>query len=481
MGLAIAGVLFGVGAVIALYNWRWGIYAVVIAGFLQDPLRKMIPGEPVYMTVYAAAIFGFCFIGAMISAEELNFRDITNWNPVLYLPSLLLVGWVTIMAVKTFLTTGSLILAGIGAAAYLAPVPGLLLGYHFVRDRRDIVGLICVYLGMATLYSLSLYAEKAGVASELLGSVGEGFVFYPESGGISILYAGLFRSPEIAGWHASTAICLVLLLGLGRKPSVWYVVLAAVLIAIFLPALIITGRRKFLAAIVMFIAFAGFLTAYFRFGLQRFAYVLIALGLASGGFYYYITASELPGDWLVYFERSATTSVDAADRFRLMTVDMFHWVIQRNGFLGSGAGTGSQGAQHFGGGTVLVGAAAEGGLGKVLAELGVPGLVLLSWVAVAMLFYIKSVCAGVKQSSRIAPLVYSFVAFIAANSIVFTTAHQIFGDVFILILLGLILGFIMRAPYLVGDWGEKAPQIASPPVTRRRLGRRFAWREANAK
>jgi len=478
MGLALALLFFVIGSAIALYNWRWGIYAVVVAGFLQDPLRKIIPGEPVLMTVYAAALFGVCFISAMISAEDLSFDDITKWNPVLYLPSLLLVGWVCVMATKTLLTTGSPILAGIGATAYLAPIPGLLLGYHFARTRTDIVRLVCVYLVMSTLFCLSLYMEKASISSPLLGSVGEGFVFYPESGGISILYAGFFRSPEIAGWHAATGICLILLLGLGRKPTVTYVVIAAVLIAIFLPALIITGRRKFLAAIVMFIAFSGFLTGYYRFGLHRFAYALIALAIAAGGFYYYITASELPGDWLAYFERSATTSSDAADRFRHMTVDMFQWVIQKNGFFGAGAGTGSQGAQHFGGGSVLVGAAAEGGLGKVLAELGVPGLLLLVWVGLAMIFYVKSVCAGIQSSERIAPLVYCFVAFLGANTIVFTTAHQIFGDVFILLLLGLMIGFIMRSPYLTDS--HQAPPLGTPTLEapRRRVGRRFANRRA---
>jgi len=476
MMIFVAAGLLAIGCAVALYNWRWGVYAVVLAGFLQDPLRKLLPGEPVYMTLYAAVIFGFCVAGALVSNETLNFEEITRWNPVLYLPAALFVSWVVIMTFKTLATVGSPVLAGIGAMSYLAPIPGLLLGYRFARDRRDIERFVAFYLIVNVAFCASLYLEKAGFDWEVLGSVGEGFVFYPESGGVSILYSGFFRSPELAGWHAMAGICLVLLLGLTRKHSGGFFVMATGVIAVLLPALIITGRRKFLAGIVIFLAFSGFLMGYYRFGLQRFAYALIAVALAAGGFYYYITASELPGEWLVYFERSRTTSEDSLERFQLMTWGMLEWVVKRNGFFGSGAGTGSQGAQHFGGGSVLVGAAAEGGLGKVLAELGVPGMALLVWVGVAGMLYIFSVCGGVRKDPRVAPLVYCFVGFLGANIIIFTTAHQIFGDVFILIILGLILGFVMRAPYLTGSAIPLAPVAAAGPV-RRRIGRRFARRE----
>lgn len=227
----------------------------------------------------------------------------------------------------------------------------------------------------------------------------------------------------------------------------------------------------------MFFAFSGFLMLYYRYGLQRFAYALALLWVASAGFFYYITASELPGEWLVYFERGESVGEDAAERFQLMTFGMIEWVIKKNGFFGSGAGTGSQGAQHFGGGTVLVGSAAEGGLGKVLAELGVPGIFLLLWVGFALLIYMASVCKGVRNDPQVAPMVFCLVGFLGANAVIFTTAHQIFGDAFILILLGLILGFILRAPF-ISRLSKSNLAVPGVPPPRRRLGRRFADRTA---
>ena len=155
-----------------------------------------------------------------------------------------------------------------------------------------------------------------------------------------------------------------------------------------------------------------------------------------------------------------------------MTIDMFEYVIAQNGFFGSGAGTGSQGAQHFGGGAVLVGAAAEGGLGKVLAELGVPGLLLLVWILAAVGAYVWKAAARIRGDENVAALSYGILAFLAANGIVFTTAHQIFGDVNILIILGLLLGILLRSPYFL-----RAPVPVAPPPVKRRIGRRFAHRE----
>jgi len=128
-------------------------------------------------------------------------------------------------------------------------------------------------------------------------------------------------------------------------------------------------------------------------------------------------------------------------------------VIARNGILGSGAGTGSQGAQHFGGGSNIVGSAAEGGLGKVLAELGVPGLLLLLWLVISFARYIWSIILYVTRERDVDPslakLVFGLVAFLMTNAFVYTIAHQAYGDPFVLIILGFFLGFVMATPKMV--------------------------------
>ena len=475
--MIFAIILFVGGSLVCLNNWRRGIYMVILAGFLQDPIRKMTPGEPVALSLIAPALFGVCFISALLAEEELNFQELNQFNPVLYLPAFLFVGWVSISTVITLSTTHSLILAGIGAMAYLAPIPGLMLGYRFARRPDDLINLLVFYVVVAAVFSSSIFFEMAGFDSPILKSVGEGFVFYPESGGITVLHCGLFRSPEIAGWHCASAICFLVVIGLSRRPGMSFMLFALLAAAIILPALILTGRRKFLVEIATFLSISGALLTFFQTSMKRLSVVFVVAAILGAGFFFYITSSELPGEWAVYLQRSSTAQGDSKDRFMHMTVDMFQYVIAQNGFFGSGAGTGSQGAQHFGGGSVLVGAAAEGGLGKVLAELGIPGIVFLVWMFGALVAYIWTVSNRVKGDENAAPLCYTLMAFLGANSVVFTTAHQIFGDVFILTILGLLLGVLLRCPYFIES---DAPAVAEEYVApvRRRIGRRFAERSS---
>jgi len=460
------------GSLVCLADWRRGIYIVILAGFLQDPIRKMEPGAPVLFTLVAPVLFGVCFISAMLAGENLSFKELNRFSPVLYLPAVLFIGWVGLSVLIGYSSTHSLILAGIGAIAYLAPIPGLMLGYRFAKDPDEVLRLLVFYIVVAAFFSVSLYMEAAEVPWTTLGSVGEGFVFYPESGGVTILRSGFFRSPEVAGWHAASAMCFLVLIGITKKPDWKFFVATFLVVGVILPALVLTGRRKFLVEIAMFLAFAAALVTYFRSGASRLGAIFIAAAVIAAGFFFYITSSELPGQWAEYVDRSSTTSADSGERFKHMTIDMFEYVIGQNGFFGSGAGTGSQGAQHFGGGVVLVGAAAEGGLGKVLAELGVPGFLLLLWLLAAAGAYVWKAAARIRGDENVASLSYGILAFLAANMIVFTTAHQIFGDVTILITLGLLFGILLRAPYFL-----QAPMPVAPPPVKRRIGRRFAQRE----
>ena len=68
------------------------------------------------------------------------------------------------------------------------------------------------------------------------------------------------------------------------------------------------------------------------------------------------------------------------------------------GFFGLGAGVVSQGGQHFGVDEQLAGAA-EGGLGKVIVELGIPGLIILTWVLSVIIRTVRKLLALAQNSS----------------------------------------------------------------------------------
>jgi hypothetical protein len=66
---------------------------------------------------------------------------------------------------------------------------------------------------------------------------------------------------------------------------------------------------------------------------------------------------------------------------------------------------------------------------------------------------------------------YGFLGFLFANTLTFTIGHQVFGDPLVLMVLGLVAGFLLRMPSLAG-----AGPVRRRPRRRRRgraRGRRF--------
>ena len=432
---------------LCLLEWRIGFFVCLIMGFLQDPIRKMTPEEPVYFTVLVGVFVAATMVGAYARGVRLNFRSIHVWNPVLKLPLTLFITLVLFSSMVTLASTSSFVIAGIGILAYLTPLPAILLGYHFSRNERDIIRVLKVYLVVSVTMVSGIYLSYMGYEWDILRSVGEGLIAFSPSGDQLVLYAGFMRSPEIAAWHAGASVCMLVLLSLVVKRQVALTSVAGLLILFFLGALLLSGRRKFLAEIFLFISLFGILLTRFRKGIGKHAFVMMfGLALAFVG-YLYFSPDEFRAGFGSYYERGATVREDGTDRVFLMTIDSFQWVIAKNGFLGAGAGTGSQGAQHFGGGSQLVGSAAEGGLAKVLAELGVPGLLLLLWLLVSMGRYLWSIILHVKQGDPTrAKITYGLVTFLIANVLVYAIAHQVFGDLFVLVMIGFFLGFILAIP-----------------------------------
>jgi hypothetical protein len=199
--------------------------------------------------------------------------------------------------------------------------------------------------------------------------------------------------------------------------------------------------------VVLFTVIYAFLLVYFRRGAPKLAALLLFLGLGAAIFgQTNLFSEEKAPEYSSYVARGLTTATrgDTVDRVRGMTVDSFYWILLQNGFFGAGAGTGSQGAQYFGAGADTVGGAVEGGLGKILAELGIPGLALLFWLFAAFLRVVWRLVRDVNDSDPVgAKVAFGLLSLLAANAVEFTTAHQIYGDPFVLLMLGTILGFLL--------------------------------------
>ena len=56
LGLAVS--ILGLAVLLAISNWRLGIYAAIAMAFLQDPMRKLTTGEPSYFMLNASESTG---------------------------------------------------------------------------------------------------------------------------------------------------------------------------------------------------------------------------------------------------------------------------------------------------------------------------------------------------------------------------------------------------------------------------------------
>ena len=105
--------------------------------------------------------------------------------------------------------------------------------------------------------------------------------------------------------------------------------------------------------------------------------------------------------------------------------------------------------------------AAEGGLGKITLELGIPGLFVMGWLAISVfrqLWRIMRVAS--RYSRRIARISFALFSFLVANVAGFSVATQAYGDLFILLILSWTLGFLLSVPVLV-EREMRARQLAT--------------------
>lgn len=441
----ISIVLVLIGLTICLMDFRLGLYTTLVVGFLQDPLRKLIPDEPVYVTALVVVFAIATYVGGKMKNSIRPFESVPGWDEQLKIPIEVFALFTAFQCVMAYVYSGSIFLAGIGFLAYLSPFPALQMSFSFASTVERIRTFLWLYVTVNLVMTATVYLAWLGVDWEIFRSVGVPLIVYSaETGAPLALPNGLFRVPELAAWHTASGACVVLILGLSSKRAAVaaFCTLAAMF---FVGAVLLTGRRKFLVEIMVFMPMLWLMLFRFKLGSGRFVgglFVAALLGtvVAGAGLSFGTAISGFSESTL----RGEANDETAFDRLYNATVGSLPGAFQENGFLGSGAGSGSQGAQYFGGGSDVVGYGAEGGLGKVLAEVGVPGMALFLWMGYRLAKYIwGTLILLAKGDMRIARLAVGLTAFLSANAIVFITAHQAFGDVFVLLVLGIFLGFIL--------------------------------------
>lgn len=434
--LAVGLVSFG--------RWRWGLLLCPLVGFAQDPIRKILPGRPVVLAVVVAGVVGVCLVSALQRGGSGWLRSFAVFYPKLRIPLVLFTVVVVLQAVRTMLLYGNRTMAGIGLLGYLSPTAAVAAFYLLARDWRQSRRWLAAYVALAALAGATVVLHFLGVDSRFFDSIALDSVY--GVGRRVQMYCGILRSSEFAAFHSATAACIALAWASGvRRPKV--LVPVGLLTSVLLLAVLVSGRRKMLAQFALFLVLFLFLEARARGSRGRVLTAVAALGIAVGILAVVSAREGTSGDLQPYLLRGGSVVGESVERLTMMTVGAFSGVFANVGFFGAGAGIASQGTQYYNSSGPVIWSNPEGGLGRVMVELGVPGLALLIALGWATAQALRNVARfAARLDAPDSHLVLGLVAILPSNAAVFVSAQQLYGDPFVLIVLGAIFGLALGFP-----------------------------------
>jgi hypothetical protein len=115
---------------------------------------------------------------------------------------------------------------------------------------------------------------------------------------------------------------------------------------------------------------------------------------------------------------------------------------RQSGIFGEGLGTATQGIHHLK--VSKPRTWQEGGLGRVLVELGVPGFLCFLFLSLTLASTMWRLISHSFDPSYSGSILRSgLIALVAANAVSFVVSHQIFGDPSIICFFSVLIGFIL--------------------------------------
>ena len=246
-----------------------------------------------------------------------------------------------------------------------------------------------------------------------------------------------------------------------------------VLVVVLVGSIILTGRRKMLMNLLIFISAFWLLSAFFR---GRSGVLTIVTGILGISIVYVLSLLDPASEASLYVQRGSTVFSAVDDRAQT-SLNLLLSAFNRSGLLGIGAGSASQGIGYAGVDTsAAIGGAGEAGIGKIMLELGLIGLLSAIWVLAMVL---SQVLRGLSRlslvSSRLLTYQCALLSMLFANVLTFTVATQVYGDYFVLLLLGTFAGFILRFYWL--GMTAPLPAEASHPANSPGLGAATALKQ----
>jgi len=439
MALALYTTFLLGSCAIALSDWRRAWLLVMVCGILQDPVRKLTPGSPVWISFLVVLLYGVILFGArrelQYYAQEFmrRFRSIST-GIVIFVLLLFLAALNGLMTYGFDKWKAPLV----SFITYVVPMLAALFGYAWADSEERLLRWFRLYAILTSIALLGTVAEYIRIQSPILGMVSFQGDYIRHFTGIQIrMLSGIYRSPDVMSWHAgmltSIGLAMVLRIGMRKQALLW----ASVAGWGFFNSLI-AGRRK---AVYFVIAFSlAFLWRYVRRVQPSQILATLGLLLMLGLVVRQLSSDETTS---VYTATALASRGELGQRLEggaLTTFEQF-------GLMGAGLGTATQGVQHVLGDTKGVGWQ-EGGLGKIAMEVGLPGLLAIltiGFVALRLLLVLTK-HPDVRGSSQfLRALLFGLVA---ANLGAFMGSAQAYTDAMLALTTGFLIGALFASAAL---------------------------------
>ena len=468
--------MFGSLALVLLDgNWRAGLLVTVVIGFLQDPIRKITPNQP---STFAGLVLLAFVLTIMVIYEQkqgrINLRsmfwtvpEILDWIPIYF-------AVIGVQAMNSFFRFGDIQLMALGIAFYVAPAVAIWAGYEVGCSPKSLQKVIITYLVLCSLFAISAWLDFRGLDSILFKEVGQGIQITFEgfsAAGVS----GLWRTSELAAWHLAAGACFSLIMAVSaqrRENQILLFMLAAAFAYLTIP----TGRRKALVLVLVFTAFYLLLFSRRASPASRERVLSSVLGgsaMAYGTYALFLITAK--GDsFNIYLNRSLSAKDELLDRFQGQGIGALLRALDVSQGWGLGVGAGanlgnlklSASAEAARQGIQSLSFVSEGGGGRIVAELGLPGLVVGAVLAALILLTLRRNFRLLSLlEPRLAFLLLGLVAFGLANVVFFFAASQVYSDPFILILMGICFGSFLAVPTLIARQQAQLAYLQSLPPT----------------
>lgn len=412
-------------AALAVARWRLGVFLFVLTAMLQEPVRKLVPGVPVYLVLTPLSVWLGMLIGAW-RAGDLATVAFRQTFPRVWL---LLVVYVLTLVIPAFLSLtygpGSWKFTLLGVMTQGGMLGSLFMGYAFARRQGDVARLLQWYCLLSAVMMSGGLMERLGVgmASGVIGvgMFGTDWVTYRMGEGLHMM-SGFFRSPDVMGWHAATLVMFGAVLSL-RSDS-WRRIGWGVVAGWGGVALMFCARRKMMSMIPVF---AGVIFAVYavqgHFG--RLMRLLFVGGILVGvGSYLYLQAGADRDLERFYM----TTIGEMPERVHAHGIASVVETVRQGGVFGYGLGMAVQGSHNISGDKPRIWQ--ESGPSMLAAELGVPGLIVFILLLCGVLVEGYRALRNSSETPEY-PLLVGIAGVVAANLSVGVVSSQIFGDPFI--------------------------------------------------